>query len=229
VDDLGIKYVGREHAEHLMESIKKNNEISSDWTGSAYCVLKSDWNYNNEAVDLSVPGNIKAALHNYHHPAPARSEHEPRTWNPPIYGAKTQYIEEAEESPALKPKYVNRLQKLVGTLLYYKRAVEPTVIMSVNVLASLQTKETAETADKIIKLLNYCKTHLDVILRYHTSYMIFNIHSDTSYLSEMEDNIRSGGFFYMGRNTDTANRLANGEIMITKVVLKHIMSSATEA
>jgi hypothetical protein len=39
VDDFGVKYVGREHAEYLMECIKKNYNISSDWSGSAYCGL----------------------------------------------------------------------------------------------------------------------------------------------------------------------------------------------
>jgi hypothetical protein len=33
VDDFGIKFVGREHAKHLMAPIKNNYEISSDWTG----------------------------------------------------------------------------------------------------------------------------------------------------------------------------------------------------
>jgi hypothetical protein len=42
VDDCGVKYVGREHAEHLMECIKKNYNISSDWKGSAYCGLTLD-------------------------------------------------------------------------------------------------------------------------------------------------------------------------------------------
>jgi hypothetical protein len=35
VDDFGIKYVGREHFEHLMACIKKNYNISSDWNGAA--------------------------------------------------------------------------------------------------------------------------------------------------------------------------------------------------
>jgi hypothetical protein len=35
VDDFGVKYVGREHAEHLMECIKNNYNISSNWKGSA--------------------------------------------------------------------------------------------------------------------------------------------------------------------------------------------------
>jgi endonuclease I len=70
VDDFGVKYVGREHAEHLMACIKKNYEISSDWKGSAYCGLTLKWDYNNRTVDLSMPGYIKAALHKYQHPAP---------------------------------------------------------------------------------------------------------------------------------------------------------------
>jgi hypothetical protein len=56
VDDFGVKYVGREHAEHLMECIKKNYNISSDWKGGAYCGLTLDWDYERRTVDLSMPG-----------------------------------------------------------------------------------------------------------------------------------------------------------------------------
>jgi endonuclease I len=79
VDDFGVKYVGREHAEHLMECIKKNYNISSDWNGSAYCGLTLDWDYKNRTVDLSMPGYINATLHKYQHAAPARPEHTPHT------------------------------------------------------------------------------------------------------------------------------------------------------
>jgi hypothetical protein len=117
VDDFGVKYVGREHAEHLMACIKKNYNISSDWNGTAYCGLTLDWDHKNCTVNLSMPGYIKAALHKYQHPAPARPEHAPHTWNPPIYGAKTQFVNEVTTSPALSDKDVNKLQQLTGTLL----------------------------------------------------------------------------------------------------------------
>jgi hypothetical protein len=55
VDDFGVKYVGREDAEHLMECIKKIYTISSDWKGSAYCGLTKEWDYKNGTVDLSLP------------------------------------------------------------------------------------------------------------------------------------------------------------------------------
>jgi hypothetical protein len=85
-----------------------------------------------------MTGYIKAAFHKYQDAAPTHPEHAPHTWNPPIYGAKTQYVEDQTTSPALSDKDVNKLQQLTGTLLYYTRAVDPTLIMPINVLASEQ-------------------------------------------------------------------------------------------
>jgi hypothetical protein len=94
VDDFRVKYVCSEHVEHLMAYIKNNYNISSDWNGSAYCGLTLEWDYKNRTVDLSMPGYIKASLHKYQHAAPTRPEHALHTWNPPTYGAKTQYVED---------------------------------------------------------------------------------------------------------------------------------------
>jgi hypothetical protein len=92
VDDFGIKYIGRDNAEHLMASIKNNYDFSSKWTGSAYCGLKLDWDYIKGIVDLSMPICIEEALQKYQHPAPTHPEHAPHQWNLPVYGAKTQYV-----------------------------------------------------------------------------------------------------------------------------------------
>jgi hypothetical protein len=69
VDDFGVKYVGCEHAEHLLACIKKNYNISSNWNENTYCGLTLEWDYKNHTVDLSMPGYINAALHKYQHPA----------------------------------------------------------------------------------------------------------------------------------------------------------------
>jgi hypothetical protein len=229
VDDFGVKYVGLEHAEHLMTCIKKNYNISSDRNGIAYCGLTLDWDYKNRTFDLYMPGYIKAALHKYQHPVPARPEHAPHTWNTPIYGAKTQFVNETTPSPALLDEDVNKIQKLTGTLIYYARAVDPTLVMPINVLASEQSNATVVTADKVIKLLNYWNTHPETKIPYHASDMILHIHSDASYLSENEAKSRAGGFFYMGNTTKNNKKLTNGAILIISKVLKHVMSSAAEA
>jgi hypothetical protein len=146
-----------------------------------------------------------------------------------VYGAKTQYVKDKTTSPAISAKDINKLQQLTGMLFYYARAVDPTLIMPINMLASEQTKATSDTADKVIKLLNYCNTHPETEIRYHASDMILYINSDASYLSERESKSRAGGLFYMGSGTDTANKLTNGAILIISTVLKHVMSSAAEA
>jgi hypothetical protein len=107
-------------------------------------------------------------------------------------------VESGTTSPALSAKDVNKLQQLTGTLLYYARAVDPTLIMPINVLASEQSKATAYTEYKVIKLLNYCNTHPETKIRYHVSDMILYIHSDASYLSEREAKSRSGGLLLHG-------------------------------
>jgi hypothetical protein len=77
-----------------MVAIKNKYDISSNWIGIDYCGLKLDWDCTNGTVDLSMPVYINAALHKYHHPAPLHPEHAPHQWNPPMYGAKTQYVED---------------------------------------------------------------------------------------------------------------------------------------
>jgi hypothetical protein len=95
-------------------------------------------------------------------------------------------------------------------------------------LASEQSTATHNTADKVIKLLNYCNTHPETKIRYHSYDMILHIHSDASYLSEDEAKAERG-FFYMGNTTKHQKKLKNGAILIISKVLKHVMSSAAEA
>jgi hypothetical protein len=53
---------------------------------------------------------------------------------------KTQFVNDETISPVLSNKDVNRLQRLKCTLLYYARAVDPTLIMTINFLAYEQSK-----------------------------------------------------------------------------------------
>jgi hypothetical protein len=101
--------------------------------------------------------------------------------------------------------------------------------MPISVLASEQSNATDVTADRVVKLLDYCNTHPEAKICYHASDMILHIHSDASYLSENEAKSRAGGFCYMGNNNKNDKNLTNGAILIISKVLKHVMSSAAEA
>jgi hypothetical protein len=108
--------------------------------------------------------------------------------------------------------------------LYYDRAVDPTLIMPINVLASEQSRATADTADKVIKLLNYCNTHPETKIGYHASDMILHIHSDASYLSEREAKSRAGGLLLHGNHHQQRQKITKGAILTISTVLTDVMS-----
>jgi hypothetical protein len=69
-------------------------------------------------------------------------------------------------------------------LLYYSRAVDPTMNVALSTLASQQTKGTQRTAQDATKFLNYCATHPNATICYHPLDIILKVHSDASYNSE---------------------------------------------
>jgi hypothetical protein len=235
VDDFGIKYVGRQHAEHLVAALKALYPVTTDWKGELYCGLTLHWDYTARTVDLSMPGYIPAALHKFQHPEPLRPQHSPHHWDRPNYGVPTQMTPPADESTPLPPNGIQRLQQIIGTLLYYARAVDPTLLVALGTLGSAQSKGTEATAAATVHLLNYCATHPDACLRYQASNMVLYIHSDASYLSEPKARSRSGGHFFL---SDRPANLAqppsqaptpNGPLHTSSVILRNVMASAAEA
>jgi hypothetical protein len=45
VDNFGIKYVGQEHAMHLISILKEHYELSEDWKGTKFIGLTLEWDY----------------------------------------------------------------------------------------------------------------------------------------------------------------------------------------
>ena len=58
--------------------------------------------------------------------------------------------------------------------------------------------------------------------------MVLKIHTDASYLSELEAQSRVGGYFFMGDKTDDDHEI-NGAVAIEVSALKNVVSSAAEA
>jgi hypothetical protein len=235
VDDFGVKYVGKEHAEHLANTLTSAGyKLTLDWEGNTFCGINLNWDYANGTVDLSMPGYIEKALQRFEHPQPPKPEDSPYAWTRPNYGAKQQMTEAPDISPPLDQKGIKQLQEVIGTLLFYGRAIDNTMLVALGTLASAQTKGTQATAKALVKLLNYAATHPNAILRYTASGMILHIDSDASYLSEAEARSRAGGYFYLSDHVNVDDKTApppklNGAIHIVCIILQNVMSSATEA
>jgi hypothetical protein len=73
---------------------------------------------------------------------------------------------------------------VVGALLYYARAVNPTRMEVTSSLESKQATVTEDNEAKLLQLLNFCATHPNAKIRYHASDTILNIHSNAGYLNE---------------------------------------------
>jgi hypothetical protein len=62
VDDFEVKYVGKEHAQHLKNTLEQHYKLTCDWTGTRYIGITLDWDYNKRQVHLSMPNYVKKAL-----------------------------------------------------------------------------------------------------------------------------------------------------------------------
>jgi hypothetical protein len=70
VDDFGISYVGKQHADHLIQAIENDYDFTKDWSGTLYCGITIQWDYIKRTAKLSMTGYIKAALNKYQHSKP---------------------------------------------------------------------------------------------------------------------------------------------------------------
>jgi hypothetical protein len=147
-----------------------------------------------------MPGYITTMLHKYQHPPSKRPQYAPHTWTEPAYGQRIQYAPAPDEIAATSAADITCAQGIIGTLLYYARSVDLTLIMPHSTIASRLSTATATTMDAVRHLLDYCSNKPDAAIRYYASDMQLKIHSDASYLSEPRAKSCIGGYFFLGNS-----------------------------
>ena len=227
VDDFGVKYERSKDARHLMNVLKQHYDVTEDWTGARYIGITLDWDYKKQQVHLSMPGYVKQALRQFDHSRPAKRQDSPFPHTPIKYGAQTQYAKELPSSPLLDKSGKHFIQQVCGKFLYYGRAVDSTVLTPISAIASQQANPTEDTMKQTKQLLDYLASQEEAVLTYSASDMILAVHSDASYLSEPKAKSRAGGHFFLSNNTDIPPN--NGAVLNIAHIIKHVMSSATEA
>ncbi len=226
VDDFGIKYVGQEHAMNLISILKEHYELSEDWKGTKFIGLTLKWNYPGQKVHVSMPGYIDNALARFKHERPKRKQYSPHRHVAPTYRACAQYIEPKKASRLLDKTNKTYVQAVTGTLLYYARAVDSTILTVLNAIATQQAAPMESTLDKVKQLLDYCASQEEAIVTYNASDMILAVYSDASYLSEQKSRSRAGGHFYLSSNVPYPPN--NGAIKNVAKVIDAVVSSAAE-
>jgi hypothetical protein len=154
----------------------------------------------------------------------------PYTPAPKKFGAQAQTPLEVDSSPLLDDKGIKRVQKIVGSILYYARAVDMTVLMALSAIAVEQTTATTKTMGKCIQLLDYLASNSEAKVRFYASNMIMNIHLDASYLLETGARSRACGNFFMGWMPQNGEPIKiNGAFYVNATILKFVVASAAEA
>jgi hypothetical protein len=99
VDDFSVKYVSKQHAEHLRNALLRTYELTTDWTATVYSGMTLKWGYNKRTCDISMPGYVSNVLSKFQHNSPKHPQHTPSRYVSPVYGAKNQYATTDETSP----------------------------------------------------------------------------------------------------------------------------------
>ena len=144
IDDFGVGYEDNEHALHLLQTLCQYYEaVSVDWTGTLYCGITLKWDYRQWTCKLSMPGYVQQIVTKFQygmtstnkstdapHPYKANKKHGLPMTNP------------TDNSAKLSPQEIKHLQQIVGTFLFYSRAVDPTMLMALSIIATEQTQGT---------------------------------------------------------------------------------------
>ena len=231
VDDFGVKYVGKEHIDYLLTSLRTHySKVTVDWTGGLYAGINLTWNYQDKWVDASMVGYVKKLRKRFNHQMPTKPQHSPYKAPKKIFGAGAQDTIAPDESPKLDDTNVKLIQQVIGVCLYYGRAVDDTILPALSALASEQAEATVKTMHKTRQLLDYLATHPDATVRFHASDMVLNIHSDASYLSEPKAKSRLAGFYFLGSVPQKGKNIKmNGNIFVACGILRIVVCSAAEA
>jgi hypothetical protein len=225
VDDFAIKYTKKEEALKLMNVLKQLYEVHEDWAGTSYLGYAIERDRIQRTLALSLPGYIDNALKRFNINL-RKGARTPMVYTPPHYGAKQQFTSDKSMYAPLPPEGKKRIEQIVGVLLYYARALDPTMLFACNKISTKQANPTTETAEWAEHLLLYANKFPNAKLIYRASDLILKGASDASYLGDDDAQSRAGGYWYLG---DKDNDTINGHILCVSKLIPAIVASAGEA
>ena len=225
VNNFGVKYVGKEHIDHLMTVFQEHYQVKANGTGNRYIGIYMAWDYNKGQGHLYMPGYVQKALKLFEH-IHKKTQNQPFPTH--INKIRSQKNTQQESTaPPVNPTEKKFIQKVCGKFLLYRQVVDSTVLTPISAIASQSANPTKKTLTHTNQLLNYFATQEDAVLTYNRSEMITAVHSGASYLCEPNAKSPAGGHFFMSNNAKTPPN--NGTILNIAHIIKHIMMLATEA
>jgi hypothetical protein len=181
VDDFAILWTNRKSIDHFIATLRQLYSVKINWEGTKYIGIDIDVDRKSRHVTISMARYIDKLFQTIR-PNRTKGVSTPSTYAPPNYknpGAQTATI---DDTPLATLAQKKELQSVIGTLLYYSRAVDPLILTAVHELGSVQANLTIKDMLKMERLLQYLSTHRNYGIRYYASNMQLQVQSDAFYL-----------------------------------------------
>ena len=149
VDDFGVKYVGKEHARHLISVLKEHHEISEDWEGKKYVGLTFYWDY--EKNGSMCPCH---ALIRFKDGTPRRSQDQTYQHTVSTYGARKQFAE-APDGTVLLDKENKNCAASDSHFPVLCKSSRQHILVALSTLVLEQASPENNTMKKVLLLIDY--------------------------------------------------------------------------
>ena len=223
VDDFAVLWTNRTALNHLLTTLTQLYQIKVNYEGTKYLGMTIAIDRVARHVTLTMPGYIDKLLRKTK-PEGIKGASTPATYTPPNYKSAGAQRATTDTSPYVSDSEKKYLQSVIGTLLYYSQAVEPTMCTAIHELGSIQAAPTQNDMAKLDRLLQYAAAHKNNGIRYYASDMTYRMMSDASYLCIPRARSAYGLLGYLG-----ADEWINGPIYCAAKMISCVVASAAEA
>ena len=199
-----------------------------------------NWNYAEQWMKTSMSGYIDKVWTRFYgtNVAPKFVE-APRDWTTPQYGSsQPRLTSPINSSLLLSAPDKTRLQESFGSLLYFPRCIDSTILATLDSTGTNIADRIERVAAMAAYLLNFCANNCNPKVRYYASDIQLCVHTDASYLSKSKVCSHTAAFFYLSTDDDallpTDHKLKlparpNGAVHVMSTVMRQVLSSSTEA
>ncbi len=146
---------------------------------------------------------------------------------PIAYGVKTQFTLETDTSKLLDDNRKQRIQEIIGSLLYYAHAVDNKLLVVLSAIAARQSKATVATKITVGLLLDYVATYPNKGIVYQAKNMILCAHADAGFLNKTNSHSWARAHIYLSE--DDPFPCFNGDVLFIAQIIKFVMASAAES
>ena len=109
-----------------------------------------------------------------------------------VYSTKQQLASKKDTSPHIDEAGIKRVQRIVGSILYYARAVNNKLLVALSTIRYQQAEATANTATAVHQLLNYVATYPTDSIVFCASAMALVVHADAGFNNDSRSFSRAG-------------------------------------